>query len=83
MADEDGLATPLDDDLLCVSVDSRLSISWCPWISEYCVTYVLALRDSVEVDLNLGHGQDIGRGGHVDEELCDAIISSSSRIRVQ
>jgi hypothetical protein len=35
VSDEDGLATPLDDD-------------------------VLAFGDSSQVDLNLGHGQDIG-----------------------
>ena len=35
-------------------------------------TYVLSLGDGVQVDLNLGHGQDIGGRGHVDEELCSA-----------
>jgi len=32
-------------------------------------TYVLALRDGTESDLNLGLGQDIGGGGHVDQEV--------------
>ena len=33
-------------------------------------TDVLALGDRAEVDFYLGHGQNIGRGGHVDEEVC-------------
>ena len=33
------------------------------------VTHVLALRDGIEVNLNLGHGQDISGGRHVDKEL--------------
>lgn len=33
-------------------------------------THVLSLGDAVHVDLDLGHGQDIGGSGHVDEELC-------------
>ena len=37
-------------------------------------TYVLALRDSTESNLNLGLGQDIGGGGHVDQEVCRGII---------
>lgn len=32
-------------------------------------TYVLALRDGTERDLDLGLGQDIGGGGHVDQEI--------------
>ena len=32
--------------------------------------YVLALGDSVEVDLDLGHGQNISGSRHVDEEFC-------------
>lgn len=32
--------------------------------------YVLALGDGIQVDLDLGHGQDIGGRGHVDEKLC-------------
>lgn len=31
--------------------------------------HVLALGDGVEVDLDLGHGQNVSRGGHVDEEF--------------
>ena len=33
--------------------------------------YILALGDGAEVDLGLGHGQNVGRGRHVDEELYD------------
>lgn len=33
-------------------------------------SYVLAFGDCREVDFNLGHGQDVGRGGHVDQEIC-------------
>jgi hypothetical protein len=33
------------------------------------ITYVLALRNGTESDLNLGLGQDIGGGGHVDQEV--------------
>lgn len=32
-------------------------------------TYVLALGDGTKSDLNLGLGQDIGGGGHVDQEV--------------
>lgn len=32
-------------------------------------TYVLALGDGSESDLDLGLGQDIGGGGHVDQEV--------------
>lgn len=31
--------------------------------------HILALGDGVEVDLDLGHGQNVSRGGHVDEEF--------------
>lgn len=34
------------------------------------MTYVLALGDGGEVDLNLGHGENVGRRGHVDKEVC-------------
>jgi hypothetical protein len=33
------------------------------------LAYVLALGDGVEIDLDLGHGQNVGRGGHVDQEF--------------
>ena len=33
-------------------------------------THVLALGDGGQVDLDLGHGQDVGGSGHVDEEFC-------------
>lgn len=34
------------------------------------MAYVLALGDGSEVNLNLGLRQNVGRGGHVDEEVC-------------
>lgn len=33
-------------------------------------TYVLALRDGCKADFNLSLSEDIGRGGHVDQEVC-------------
>jgi hypothetical protein len=39
--------------------------------------YVLALGNGIEVDLDLGHGQDISGSGHVDEELCCTHASSA------
>lgn len=36
-------------------------------------TYVLALGDGGKVNLDLGHGQDIGRCGHVNQEICDEV----------
>jgi hypothetical protein len=41
-------------------------------------TYVLALRNGTETDLNLGLGQDIGGGGHVDQEVWRKRISRQS-----
>lgn len=32
-------------------------------------TYVLALGDGGEVDFDFGLGEDVGGGGHVDEEV--------------
>lgn len=32
-------------------------------------TNVLALGDGREVDFDLGHGQNVGGGGHVGEEI--------------
>ena len=66
VADEDGLASPLDNDLRCLS---------CCCSTSSCIhreTHVLALGDGGEVDLNLGLGQNVGGGGHVDEEVCRA-----------
>ncbi|KAK8080522.1 hypothetical protein PG997_008340 [Apiospora hydei] len=54
VSDEDGLASPLDDD-------------------------ILALGDGVEVDLDLGHGQDIGGRGHVLQELCSRGLTRVSK----
>lgn len=45
VADEDGLTTPFDDD-------------------------ILALGDGGEVNLDLGHSEDVGGGGHVEEKVC-------------
>lgn len=42
-------------------------------------THVLALGDVVHVDLNLGHGQDIGGGGHVDQEFCNHGSSATAQ----
>lgn len=39
-------------------------------------TYVLALRDGTERDLDLSLGQDIGGGGHVDQEIWRERITS-------
>lgn len=36
-------------------------------------TYVLALRNSTKSNLNLGLGQNIGGGGHVNQEVCKGI----------
>jgi len=38
--------------------------------NESDVTYVLALRNGAESNLNLGLGQDVGGSGHVDQEVC-------------
>jgi hypothetical protein len=69
VTDEDGLTTPLDDDLLERVLDRDTGY----WNRSGEVanrnTYVLALRDGTESDLNLGLGQDIGGGGHVDQEI--------------
>jgi hypothetical protein len=62
VSNKDGLASPLDNDLL-------LSASVAPEDTSGIETHVLALGDGSEIDLNLGLGQDIGRGGHVDEEV--------------
>lgn len=38
-------------------------------------SYVLSLGDGGEVDLDLSHGENIGRGAHVDQEVCARTIS--------
>lgn len=40
------------------------------WLSSPLDDDVLALWDSSEVNFDLGLSQNIGRGGHVDEEIC-------------
>jgi hypothetical protein len=74
VTDEDGLTTPLDDDLLERVLDRHTGY----WKDEAANrnTYVLALRDGTESDLNLGLGQDIGGGGHVDQEIWKERITS-------
>jgi hypothetical protein len=64
VTDEDGLASPLDDDLPSISAAQ---------LSGTDSTHVLALGDGGEIDLNLGLGQNVGRGGHIDEEVCRAV----------
>lgn len=34
-------------------------------------TYVLSFWDGGQVDLDLGHGQNISGSGHVDQKVCD------------
>lgn len=65
VSDEDGLTTPLDDDLSCMSAHCETKI-----MQNWTATHVLALGDGGEINLDLGHGQNVGRGRHVDEELC-------------
>jgi hypothetical protein len=65
VSNEDGLASPLDNDLL-------LLASVAPEDTPGVETHILALGDGSEIDLNLGLGQDIGGGGHVDKKVCRA-----------
>jgi len=76
VSDEDGLASPLDNDLLSSAPVSKYSTS-------NCGTYVLALGNGSEVDFYLGLGQNVGGGGHVDEEVCwaQSLAVRSSSIR--
>lgn len=71
VADEDGLASPFDNDLRASHVSVEESVVDKARREEGGgESYVLAFGDCREVDLNLGHGQDVGRGGHVDQEIC-------------
>ena len=48
-------------------------------------SYVLALWDSIEVDFNLCHGQDVGGRSHGDEEVLtgrSASIGSLNHVRL-
>jgi hypothetical protein len=87
VADEDGLSTPLDDDLVIpstlVSHFQGLPPKAVPMNSEMSLTYVLALRDGVEVDLNLGHGQNVGGSRHVHQEFYAGCQSSIPRLQLQ
>ena len=38
--------------------------------SDMLETYVLALGDGADGNFNLGLSQNVGGGGHVDEEVC-------------
>jgi hypothetical protein len=76
VSDEDGLASPLDNDLRSSAPLSGNGMS-------ECETYVLALGNGSEVDFYLGLGQNIGGGGHVDKEVCwaQSLAVRSSSIR--
>lgn len=41
-------------------------------------THILALGDAAQINLDLGHGQNVGGSRHVDEELYHARVSKSS-----
>ena len=60
VADEDGLATPLDDDLFPVNGLISMTVD---------LTHVLALGNGVQVNLDLGHGQNIRGSRHIDKEF--------------
>lgn len=52
------------------------------FVSVDVFAYVLALGDGVEVDLGLGHGQNISGSGHVDKELCRRKTTLVTRIHL-
>ncbi len=82
MADEDGLAAPFND-YLWRGGDVRL-LQWSRAVrfwhakgveevrgdSDKEGSYVLALWDRAKVDFDFGLCEDVGRCGHVDEEIC-------------
>ena len=71
VTDEHGLSTPLDDDLYPIIRVSNACHQNTGEGMRYCLsTYVLALRDSTKTNFNLGLGEDISGGGHVDQEVC-------------
>ena len=41
------------------------------WLSPVLEDHVLALGDIVQVHLDLGHGQDVGGGGHGSDQILD------------
>lgn len=63
MADEDGLAAPFDDYL-----------RWSAFLVAQTIgigfAYILALRDGLQANLDLGLCQHISRGGHIHQEVC-------------
>lgn len=69
MADEDGLASPFDDDLI-----GRLARCGGRHLYRVAETYVLALGDGSKIDLDLGLGEDVGGRGHVDEEVWGGLL---------
>lgn len=73
VTNEDGLATPLDENLL----HTRVNINILQKHNVISVTYILALRDRTKADFDLGLGQDIRRGGHVNQEVCIEIVKSA------
>lgn len=43
--------------------------------------YVFAFGDGAQVDFDLGLGEDVGGGGHVDQEVCVEIGRQLSLLR--
>jgi hypothetical protein len=43
---------------------------------DHIPTHVLALGDRAQINLNLGHGQNVGGSRHVDQELYHSIVSN-------
>ena len=72
MADEDGFASPFDDDLsIAFSVHFLSSLVY-PRREAY---YIFAFRDSLEIDLNLCLSKNVCRCGYRDEEIYVHCIS--------
>lgn len=69
VTDKDGLATPFDDHLSGKTLSDLIQRGF-QYNNGRPGTYVLALWDRRKSDFDLGLGQDICRGGHVDEEVC-------------
>ena len=81
VADEDGLTAPFDDYLGERDVrrgKSIIKVIGCglvdgvkgTWAKEISSAHIFAFWNGAEVDLNFGLGKDVGRGGHIDEEIC-------------
>lgn len=69
MADEDGFASPFDDDLLFVFLAPNI-----PKVVTQKVdnTYVFAFWDSLEIDLDFRLCEHIGGCGHADQEVYES-----------